>query len=338
MAAMYEAAEIAGMISSAYYPNASPHMLITVLEPEAASLACLLDPAFSEYLDHGDPYIVADLGGGTTDIVVHAHGLLQNAKAGHLLREVVPGSGGLCGGSHVDDEFIQFAIKSYPGLQTAAVTHPKEYLKMLVNYNKAKCTFNGVDPKIIDVPQKLMKRIKPPKNDDDDNDDDDEEEGISATAGEMCAFFDPTIHTIIKLIDAQMEAIRAEIQKPAKVIALVGGFSESPYVAKRLREKFGPHFNHILIPPKAGNAVVKGAVIYGLNPSSLYERCSRRTYAIETGHDAEPGDKRQHQYTSKGKVKTSKLSYFVKAGQRVGFDQVVTKTSIRLEPMPVRSL
>jgi hypothetical protein len=47
------------------------------------------------YRESGLPYLVVDAGGGTVDLVVHK-------KEGDALREVHPGTGGLCGGRVVD--------------------------------------------------------------------------------------------------------------------------------------------------------------------------------------------------------------------------------------------
>ncbi|KAJ3083038.1 hypothetical protein HK102_001317 [Quaeritorhiza haematococci] len=61
---------------------------------------------------------------------------------------------------------------------------------------------------------------------------------------------------------------------------LVGGFSASPYLRRRIRERFRNHFREIVSPPDAGSAVVQGAVHYGVCPSLISARCSRYTYGI----------------------------------------------------------
>ena len=81
---------------------------------------------------------------------------------------------------------------------------------------------------------------------------------------------------------------------PAKVLAVVGGFSESPYLQRQFKEKFKSTFSLVIFPPKGGNAVVRGSVLYGLEPGALFERCTRRTYGVEMNFEAKDSDKFEH--------------------------------------------
>lgn len=69
-ATMCEAMQMAGLVCGPNSSKGSPHEVLCVLEPEAASMASLKElEAFSSNIDK--PYIVVDVGGGTVDIVVH---------------------------------------------------------------------------------------------------------------------------------------------------------------------------------------------------------------------------------------------------------------------------
>ena len=59
---------------------------------------------------------------------------------------------------------------------------------------------------------------------------------------------------------------------------MVGGFSESPILQHLIRENFEQM--RIIIPPEAGLAVLKGAVIYGHEPKTIAARKAKRTYGI----------------------------------------------------------
>lgn len=61
-------------------------------------------------------------------------------------------------------------------------------------------------------------------------------------------------------------------------IAMVGGFGESPHLQSAMREAF-PN-QRIIVINKARLAVLKGAVLYGHNPSSIFSRVAKFTYGI----------------------------------------------------------
>ena len=53
-------------------------------------------------------------------------------------------------------------------------------------------------------------------------------------------------------------------------IIMVGGFSESPILQHLIRQEFNDM--RVIIPPEAGLAVLKGAVIYGHEPKTIAAR------------------------------------------------------------------
>ncbi|PKK56098.1 hypothetical protein RhiirC2_800761, partial [Rhizophagus irregularis] len=73
--------------------------------------------------------------------------------------------------------------------------------------------------------------------------------------------FDPVVGRIIKLIDGQLNDVRER----CRAIFLVGEFSESPYLLSRVREAFKDRVSIIAVPALPITAVVRGAIIYGLN-------------------------------------------------------------------------
>lgn len=62
-------------------------------------------------------------------------------------------------------------------------------------------------------------------------------------------------------------------------ILLVGGFCESPYVQESFRARFGD--KQVIIPEECGLAVLKGAVLFGQNPSVVSARIARYTYGLD---------------------------------------------------------
>ncbi|KAH8903396.1 actin-like ATPase domain-containing protein [Coniochaeta sp. PMI_546] len=68
-------------------------------EPEAAALASLWDRTAN--LEKGDVYMICDAGGGTVDLISYKVGSLEPIQ----LHEAVVGTGGLCGGIFIDEQF-----------------------------------------------------------------------------------------------------------------------------------------------------------------------------------------------------------------------------------------
>ena len=60
---------------------------------------------------------------------------------------------------------------------------------------------------------------------------------------------------------------------------LVGGFAESPFLQQELRRSFGESMR-IIIPQDVALTILKGAVVFGLDPTVVTVRRSRLTYGI----------------------------------------------------------
>ena len=72
-------------------------------------------------------------------------------------------------------------------------------------------------------------------------------------------------------------------------ILMVGGFSDSQLLYKRVKSEF-PKLN-VICPSDAVAAVLKGAVMYGHNPELISKRICPRTYGISV---SAPFDNRRH--------------------------------------------
>ena len=63
------------------------------------------------------------------------------------------------------------------------------------------------------------------------------------------------------------------------IMFLVGGFAESPFLQQELRRSFGNSMR-IIIPQDVALTILKGAVLFGLDPTVVTVRRSRLTYGI----------------------------------------------------------
>ena len=84
--------------------------------------------------------------------------------------------------------------------------------------------------------------------------------------------------------------LRDEKARDVKAILMVGGFSESPMLQVAIKRAF-PRLK-IIIPKEASSAILRGAVIFGHNPTSITQRVLKKTYGVETMH---PFDEAVHE-------------------------------------------
>src|SRR6266540_3623380 len=75
------------------------------------------------------------------------------------------------------------------------------------------------------------------------------------------SMFDPTVERILRMIDAQLDNSR----ETCSAMFLVGGFSQSKYLQKRIKERFHERVGNISVPSNPIAAVSRGAAIYGIS-------------------------------------------------------------------------
>ena len=96
-----QCAELAGL-------NKNGHLQM-ISEPEAAAVYAL-DALNPHGLEKGDTFVLCDAGGGTVDLI--SYQILALAPLLEL-REVAPGSGGLCGSTFINERFAKFLINKF---------------------------------------------------------------------------------------------------------------------------------------------------------------------------------------------------------------------------------
>uniref|UniRef100_A0A8B9T5I0 Heat shock 70 kDa protein 12B n=1 Tax=Anas platyrhynchos TaxID=8839 RepID=A0A8B9T5I0_ANAPL len=92
----------------------------------------------------------------------------------------------------------------------------------------------------------------------------------------MSELFQPTITQIINHIDALLK--KPEVQG-IKFLFLVGGFAESPMLQHAVQAAFGAACR-VVIPQDVGLTILKGAVLFGLDPTIVRVRRSPLTYGV----------------------------------------------------------
>ncbi|CAB5203896.1 unnamed protein product [Rhizophagus irregularis] len=230
-----------------------------ITKHEAASVHCI--NVLREYnISDGSTFImIVDCGSGTVELTTQK--LLEN----HKLGEITERSGDYCGGYFVDDEFINFLGRK---VGSSAIDHVRNNHYGQLQYmiqefcGHVKFPFTGQQEDFIpfDLDLELLcpaikQYIKGSELDEMEN----MEWIIDLNFDDVKAMFDPVIERILQLIRTQLNAIRS-----CEAMILVGGFSQSKYLQRRIKQEFNQRNINIIIPAIPSITIVKGAVQYGL--------------------------------------------------------------------------
>lgn len=303
---MRQAAYQAGIASSL-----NPEQLIISLEPEAASVYCrklrlyqlipespvvhpLTSPnkKTSEILNmelacsdvtNGMRYMVVDCGGGTVDITVH-----EMEKDG-LLRELYKATGGAYGGTGVDMEFEKLlnSLFSKKFVDQFKAERPVGWMDLMIAFESRKRSASphkdtplniSLPFTFIDFYKKIKKcHVESAIKKYNDKNVRWSTQGMLRLSPEvMQSLFQPTL---LRIREAIGNVLNNPDAKNLKYLFLVGGFAESPMLQHFVREEFGDILK-VIIPQGVGLSILKGAVLYGQDPSVISIRHCRLTYGV----------------------------------------------------------
>ena len=148
----------------------------------------------------------------------------------------------------------------------------------------------------------------------------DEEWVIKLRFQDVKRMFDPIISKIIRLIEGQLNT-----DKTCSIIFLVGGFSESKYLQKRIKKEFSSRVEQISVPDKPVAAVARGALKYGLNKGFIKNRVLKYTYGRSTLRDYNESIDPIERKRESGQVLVFKL--LAQKGTRVDVNQTFSQIS-----------
>ncbi len=288
------AAATAGLI-----PDVDSDRLQLALEPEGAVIASTLDaPAdVRARLVAGQRVLVLDCGGGTVDCTVSEMVGVDPPR----LRELLPPSGGSWGGTHVDAEFRKFvnAVLLPEGARaTDAHADAAASAAALDAWETAKCGWDTGDKitvsglatvcEYVGGPEEMGRRVAAynaragleggdavvyrPRS-----------FSLVLPPGVVQRFFDACVVPICGHMQSLFVSA-AEMGKPVDFVFLVGGFAESMYLQRQVREALqtdeGPAAT-LIIPAKPVQCVNRGAAVWGLFPNSfISSRIAKMTIAV----------------------------------------------------------
>ncbi|XP_076468246.1 uncharacterized protein LOC143299036 isoform X2 [Babylonia areolata] len=319
---MRQAALVAGM-----FTRADPSQLLIVLEPEAASIYCrrlrmhqlvpegggarpLQSPRRSMEIVNNTPavssltvgtrYLVVDCGGGTVDITVH-----ELSSSGQLV-ELHRATGGPHGSTGVDAEFeaLLRSIFSSDFMDNYQRQYPVGWVNLMTDFESRKRAASPFKTTSFNVslPFTFISEYRKHKGEVDQavkKHGDPEVEWslqgmlrLAPTA--MKRLFTPTLISIRQAIG---DVLNHPNTRDLRYLFLVGGFAESPLLQHEVRREFG-HLLTVLIPQDVSLAVLRGAVLFGLDPKVVSVRCARLTYGVgilnRFDPDKHPDQKRVH--------------------------------------------
>ncbi|XP_067311742.1 heat shock 70 kDa protein 12A isoform X3 [Pseudorasbora parva] len=296
---MREAAYKAGLAT-----RENPDQLIIALEPEAASIYCrklrlhqMVDlgtkTSLNGYsptenvgagMNQGDRYVVVDCGGGTVDLTVHQIRLPE----GHL-KELYKASGGPHGSIGIDYEFEKLLCKIFGQdfIDQFKIKRPAAWVDLMIAFESRKraAAPDRSNPLNINLPFSFIDYYKKfrghsvehaLRKSNVDFVKWSSQGMLRMNPDAMNALFKPTIDHIIQHLTELFD--RPEVTD-IKFLFLVGGFAESPLLQQAVQKMLQGR-SRIIIPHDVGLTILKGAVLFGLDPSVIKVRRSPLTYGV----------------------------------------------------------
>ena len=326
--------------------------LIIALEPECAALHVRSEESKQEAKDgpaNSSHYGVVDCGGGTIDIAYHS--LVGRKGGAFVVNELAPPSGGPYGGTRVDKAFEEllepvFGNHLYqPFFQQLKLKYPNVWLTFTQELEKRKTVLgNKADDAFLwfnidyintacqDITGRKASALLSASS----------RSGITLAKNNMMqvradlvkALYNPSIDAICKCLNKDLATQRLS---EVSTLYMVGSFSKSSHLLQSVRQntRSAVESQHIFNPPQSQLAVVKGAVMYGINPSIVQERVSARSYGIRIRRDfdaaKDPSDKAE--FINGRKMCNEVYDEFLQCGQTVcNASEVIKKVYVPVEP------
>ncbi|XP_041074229.1 heat shock 70 kDa protein 12B isoform X1 [Polyodon spathula] len=232
----------------------------------------------------GDRYIVADCGGGTVDLTVH-----QIEQPQGTLKELYKASGGPYGAVGVDLAFEEMLCRIFGAdfILSFKAKRPAAWVDLTIAFEARKRTAvpGRASALNISLPFSFIDFYKRHRGQSVEtalrksnvNFVKWSSQGmLRMTSEAMNELFQPTISQIVQHIDGLMK--KPEVGR-VRFLFLVGGFAESSMLQHAVQSAFG-RTCRIIIPQDVGLTILKGAVLFGLDPTVVRVRRCPLTYGV----------------------------------------------------------
>ena len=323
--------------------------LIIALEPECAALH-VRSQEDKHSAFRSLQYGVVDCGGGTIDIAYH--GIEKCGDGKIIMKELAPPSGCPYGGMCVDEEFEKLLEPVFgeqleqPFFEQLKLKYPTAWLNFRKQLDERKTVFGTKedhDAVWFDITLQFSRACTHITGRDAFSLlTDSRVEGITLSANNQMQVRADLIKGLYRpSVDAICKCLNEDLTKPplSKVSALymVGSFSNSNYFIESVRRKTHgsvPREN-IINPPDSSVAIVKGAVMYGINPSIIQERVASKSYGVCVleKFDSTVHSEAKAVFCNNVKWSTDVYDEFLQCGQRVrNSGEPITKRYFPVEP------
>ncbi|NXM47999.1 HS12A protein, partial [Gymnorhina tibicen] len=289
-------------------------------------------------LEEGDRYIVVDSGGGTVDMTVHQIRLPE----GHL-KELYKATGGPYGSLGVDYEFEKLLCKIFGEdfIEQFKIKRPAAWVDLMIAFESRKraAAPDRTNPLNITLPFSFIDYYKKfrghsvehaLRKSNVDFVKWSSQGMLRMSPDAMNALFKPTIDQIIQHLSEVFD--KPEVTS-VKFLFLVGGFAESPLLQQAVQSAFGSRCR-VIIPQDVGLTILKGAVLFGLDPAVIKVRRSPLTYGVGVLNRFVEGKHPPEKLLIKDGTRwcTDVFDKFISADQSVALGETVTRSYTPAKP------
>ena len=253
------------------------------------------------------------------------------------LQEVHRGTGGACGAAGVDEQF-ELLLKKIFGkdvIEQFKTKRPAGWVDLMIAFEAKKRTAspNKTTPLNISMPYSFIDFYKKHKN--------------SSIESAVKKFGNPSVkwssqgmlrvspETMKELFQPVLKEIVAHIAnlvsrcsvEGLRFLFLVGGFAESPLLQAAVREAFDSRMK-VIIPQEVGLTILRGAVLFGIDPTVVRVRRAAMTYGVGVLNRFIVGQHPKAKLVKKNGVEwcTDVFDKFVTADQPLKLGESVTRS------------
>ncbi|KAH0163598.1 actin-like ATPase domain-containing protein, partial [Aureobasidium melanogenum] len=331
--ATLKAAEKAGMgknIQMISEPEAAAHYAINSIDRQR------------KLLKASDTFIILDCGGGTVDLISYHLSSLAPLR----LEEAAAGIGALCGGAFLNLRFEDLVRARLGSDAFDALRQRKPKLWPVAHKNFEEFIKRNFNPSRSNTEYDKKKFYVQFPGATDDIAAGIEDGFFVISSAEIAEIFRPIVDSVIDLVERQRKMLAAQ-GKTARGVILVGGFGKNQFLYRCLKTRFadekppstftqassvsdtkceGPEFM-ILQPENPWTAVVRGAVISGLETDLVASRKARRHYGIMVSKKWDPEvhsarfkfwDTAYHEWRA-----SNQITWCIQTGQSVPVDEPI---------------
>ena len=282
---------------------------------------------------YGMRYLVADCGGGTVDLTVHE--LEDRGK----LKELYKATGGAWGSMGVDYQFEVLLLDIFGKnfLLDFVKNKPVSWLELLSSFEAKKRGFSphkqlsvslSLPFAFIEHYRKMTRKtVESTVREYDDEGVQWSHQGVlRLQPSVMMSLFEPVVSAIVHHIQ---DLLQLQELSDIAYVFLVGGFAESAVLQEAVRNAFRRESSvRVIIPQDVSLTILKGAVMFGHDPTMVHVRRSALTYGVGCLNKFIPGKHLPEKRVVKDGVEwcTGIFDAFVFCDQAVSHGHTVTRS------------